>query len=148
MLHRQKVHLLLLALVIGVVGCSESPTNESRQARPPHFTAAARTGGPLDVPEVRIDLPPEPRAWDTSDVALVAAVAAESGHAVVAFKEPASTRALQTGVRAAVSAATVAAGLAILQEQGAQVLDMYDAIGAAHVRMTVETTTLVMEKRR
>ncbi len=82
-----------------------------------------------------MDLPPAPRPWDTSDVALVAAVAAESGHAVVAFKEPASSRVLQTGVRAAVSAATVAAGLELLQAQGAQVLDLYDAIGAAHVRM-------------
>lgn len=100
MLHREKAHLLLLAVVIGVVACSESPTNDSasRQARPPYFTAAARTGGPLDVPEVRIDLPPAPRSWDTSDVALVAAVIAESGHAVVAFKEPASSRALQSGV--------------------------------------------------
>ena len=88
-----------------------------------------------------MDLPPEPRAWDTSDVALVAAVAAESGHAVVAFKEPASGRVLQTGVRAAVSAATVAAGLEILQAQGAQVLDLYDAIGAAHVRMDATLAT-------
>lgn len=136
MLHREKTHFLLLA-VIGVAACSESPTNDSAsgQARQPYFTVAARTGGPLDVPEVRMDLPPTPRTWDTSDVALVAAVAAESGHAVVAFKEPGSARALQTGVRSAVSAATVAAGLELLRVQGAQVLELYDAIGAAHVRM-------------
>ena len=82
-----------------------------------------------------MDLPPAPRAWDTSDVALVAAVAAESGHAVVAFKEPTSNHVLQTGVRAAVSAATIAAGLEILRARGVQVIDFYDAIGAAHVRI-------------
>lgn len=137
MLHRENAHLLLLAVVIGVVACSESPTNDSASpgARQPHFTVAARTGAPLDVPEVRMDLPPAPRPWDTSDVSLVAAITAEDGHAVVAFKDPASSRVFQTGVRAAVSAATVAAGLEILRVQGAQVLDLYDAIGAAHVRM-------------
>ena len=82
-----------------------------------------------------MDLPPQPRPWDTSDVALVAAIAAESGHAVVAIKEPWSSRALETGVREAVSAATVASGLDMLRTHGAQVLHLHEAIGAAHVRM-------------
>jgi subtilisin family serine protease len=82
-----------------------------------------------------MDKPPALRSWDTSDVALVAAIAAESGHAVVAFKEPASSHSLQTGLRAGVSSQTVTAGLDALRAAGAVVIDFYDAIGAAHVRM-------------
>jgi len=137
MFNTTKSLFLFAASAVAAVACSESPTHvgSSRQAGPPYFSGATRTGGPLDVPEVRMDLPPEPRPWDTSDAALVAAVAAESGHAVVAIKEPDSGHALQSGIRAAVSAATVASGLDMLRAQGAQVLDFYDAVGAAHVQM-------------
>jgi subtilisin family serine protease len=82
-----------------------------------------------------MDRPPNPRAWDTSDAALVAAIESESGHAVIAFKEPGSGRALKTGLRAAVTAGTVTAGLNLLRARGVQVVDLYDAIGAAHVIM-------------
>ena len=84
---------------------------------------------------VYVDLPPAPRAWDTSDVALMNAIAAESGHAVVAFKEATSAHMLKTGCREAVSATTVNAGLDMLRARGVEILDLFDAIGAAHVRM-------------
>jgi hypothetical protein len=84
---------------------------------------------------VYVDLPPAPRAWDTSDVALVTVIASESGHAVVAFKEATSARMLKTGCREAVSATTVNAGLEMLRARGVEIVDLYDVMGAAHVRM-------------
>ena len=84
---------------------------------------------------VRVDLPPAPQAWDTSDVALAAVIAADSGHAVVAFKEATSAHMLKTGCREAVSATTVNAGLDMLRARGVEIVDLYDVIGAAHVRM-------------
>lgn len=130
----------IVAVAIGLMtaGCADSPTNPRTSQTPPiarYFSLVSRTGEPLDVPEVRMDLPPEPRPWDTSDTALATAIAAEDGQAVVAFKEPGSARALLTGIRAAVTAETIEAGLAMLRGLGAEVLDLYDAIGAVHVRI-------------
>jgi subtilisin family serine protease len=82
-----------------------------------------------------MDMPDRPRPWDVSGVALAQRILAEDGHAVVAFKEPASVRTLQTGVREAVSAATINAGISLLRAHGAQILHLYDAIGAVYVRM-------------
>jgi len=122
----------VVATLILTAGCSDSPTNPPAN-RPP--LSAARSRSPMDVPAVKMDRPPKPRAWDTSDAALVAAIAAESGHAVIAFKEPGSGRALQKGIRDGVSAGTVTAGLNLLRARGIQIVDFYDAMGAAHVRM-------------
>lgn len=82
-----------------------------------------------------MDLPTRPRPWDTSDVALASAVAAESGEAIIAIKEPSSIHALKSGTRAAVSAGSINAGLAMLRSHGVKVVELYDAIGAVHVRM-------------
>lgn len=54
---------------------------------------AAAQFGPtplVDVPALHIDLPPEPRPWDNDLDELVAALAAEDGHAIIGFKAPAS----------------------------------------------------------
>ncbi len=131
MLHHTKIVVVTAVLVL-LAACSEQPTNPAANQPP---LSAARRGSPKDVPAVKMDRPPMPRAWDTSDDALVAAIAADSGYAVVAFKAPGSARALATGNRAAVTAGTVTAGLNLLQRSGVQVLDLYDAIGAARVRM-------------
>src|SRR6266540_4101501 len=112
------MHTRIFAVVAAVIltaGCSDSPTNPPAN-RP--SLSAARSRGPMDVPAVKMDRPPKPRAWDTSDAALVAAIAAESGHAVIAFKEPGSGRALQKGIRDGISAGTVTAGLNLLRARG------------------------------
>ena len=49
---------------------------------------------------------------------LIAAIAAESGYATIAFKDPTSVRMLATGYRAPVSASTVTAGLSLLRAAG------------------------------
>jgi hypothetical protein len=125
--------ILPLALT-ALSGCSERPTEPSRPAAP-HFSLGSRTGEPVDVPSVRIDRPPRPRAWDTSDVALVAAIAAQDGHAVIGIKEAASTRALDGGLRGAVTAATVRGSVDTLRARGLEIVQLYDALGAVHVRM-------------
>ncbi len=126
--------LALVVLGTAVAACSE-PTTSSTVAGTPRFSSSARTGAPLDIPEVKMDLPLRLRPWDTSSVALVDAIAAEDGHAIVAFKEAGSRRALETGVRSPVTAGTIDAGLALLSARGGEILNFYDAIGAAHVRI-------------
>jgi hypothetical protein len=112
--------LMLLATGSLATACADPPTSQ--------IVATPCTG-------VYVDLPPAPRAWDTSDVALVTVIASESGHAVVAFKEPTSAHMLKTGCRDAVSVTTVNAGLDMLRAQGVEIVDLYDVMGAAHVRM-------------
>jgi len=131
--------MLRLTQIVTIMGaaalfgaCSENPATPDSN-RPP--ISALRNRTPIDVRRSRWIAPPKPRAWDTSDAALVAAIAAESGYAIVAFKAPGSARALATGNRAAVTAGTVTAGLQLLERSGVQVLNLYDAIGAAAVRM-------------
>lgn len=135
-MRKRAIEKVLRVVVFGaaVAACSE-PTTSSPAARPRGISSAASNGAPLDVPEVRMDRPPHPRPWDTSNVALAAAIAAQDGHAVVGFKEAGSRPALETGLRAAVTAATIKAGLALLRARGAEILTVYSAIGAAHVRM-------------
>ncbi len=131
--------MLRLTQIVTIMGaaalfgaCSENPTTPDSN-RPP--ISALRNRTPIDVPAVKMDPPPKPRAWDSDDAALIAAIVAESGYAVIAFKEPGSGRALVSGNRAAVTAGTVTAGLQLLRRSGVDVLDLYNAIGAARVRM-------------
>ena len=127
-----------MLLLIAAAACSDLPSSSGAPAAggesAPSFSAAARA--PRDVPEVRIDLPAQPRAWDSHPAALESAIATAGGYAVVAFKEPGSARALATGNRGAVTAGTVRAGLELLQRSGAEVIELLDAIGAARVRVT------------
>jgi subtilisin len=90
-----------------------------------------------DVPAVEVDRPLEARPWDTSAVALENAIAAEDGHAIVAFKAPGSQRAMVTGLREAVPAAAIEAGLQLLNQHGVTVHEYYWFMGAAHVQLPI-----------
>jgi serine protease len=126
-----------LLLLMVAAACSDMPVSPGSPAAggesAPSLSASARS--PRDVPAVRIDLPASPRAWDRDPAALESAIVTGSGYAVVAFKEPGSARALATGHRGAVTAGTVRAGLELLQRNGAEVIELLDAIGAAQVRI-------------
>lgn len=125
--------VLLLAIV---AACADQPVTPDMQSNDASFSAASAGGrSPRDVPEVRIDLPPTARPWDTDPAALSQAVFAGGGYAVVTFKEPGSARALATGRRAAVTAGTVRAGLQLLERNGVEVLELLDGIGGARVRI-------------
>lgn len=125
------------ALLLGVVAaCADQPVTPSASAGDASAPALSAGGrAPRDVPEVRIDLPPAPRAWDRDPAALARAVETGGGYAIVAFKEPGSARALATGRRGAVTAGTVRAGLQLLEREGAEVVELLENIGAARVRI-------------
>lgn len=127
-------------LLAALAACVDQPVVPRIAADYEAPSAAGAAGGrlPRDVPAVRIDLPPSPRPWDGDPAALAQAVFAGSGYAIVGFKEPGSARALATGRRGAVTAGTVRAGLELLERNGAEVIELLDAIGAAHVRMDPE----------
>ncbi|HWK89809.1 MAG TPA: S8 family serine peptidase [Longimicrobium sp.] len=135
--------LLLAACADQVV----DPSAAQGEDAAPLASVAGRT--PRDVPEVRIQLPPAARGWDRSPAELAKTLSALAtpastarkgpaavAYAVIAFKEPASARALQTGVRARISGRTVAAGLELLRSRGVQVVELLENIGAARVRIT------------
>jgi serine protease len=125
-------------LLATVAACSDLPvspgTAAAGEGSAPSFNASGRA--PRDVPGVRIDLPRAPRSWDRDPAALEQVIASAGGFAVVAFKEPGSGRALATGNRGAVTAGTVRAGLELLERNGAEVIELLDAIGAARVRIS------------
>lgn len=133
----RRVLALFSSILIGLVACSDGPTEGIPASGSPASAPMSMQVG--DVPAVTMDLPPEPRPWDTSESALAAAVAEQDGHAVIAFKEPGSMRVLpgsgRTGTRGAVSAATIRQGIEMLRSHGVQVVSYYRSIGAAWVRV-------------
>ncbi len=134
----------LMALSV-LTACSDLPNPPIADSD----VAARLSGMPAaqvqDVPAVTIDLPPEPRPWDTSAVALEQAIAEEDGHAVIAFKTPASPRALETGRREAIPRGTIDAALAVLAQRGVTVIEFYWFMGAAHVLLPAGTATLLRD---
>jgi len=90
-----------------------------------------------------MDLPPEPRPWDTSAAALDEAIAREDGHVVIAFKAPDSARAVDAGWRAAVPTGAIEQGIDLLAAYCVAVVDYYGALGAAHVRMPPGAATML-----
>lgn len=124
-----------LSVSLAVLGsCSDVPTSPHPGTNDtPSFSS--RMNEPQDIRAIRMDRPPTPRPWDESDAALVEALAKEDGHAVIGIKEVGSARALSSGTRAGVTAGTIRGGLAMLQGRGVEVLEVFAALGAAHVRI-------------
>ncbi len=123
-----------LTAVIVTASCVDQPSEPGTDLPNQPFQSA-RPAQAVDVPAVSIDRPPTPRPWDTSDSALVQALTEQDGHATIAFKHPGSARALQTGERAAVSAATITAATQILLNLGVEILLEYRSIGGVAARM-------------
>ena len=126
-------------VIFAVVGACADP-QAATEACPSQFVAHVQ-----DVPGVAMDVPPEPRPWDTSATALEQVIAQRDGHAVVAFKAPDSARALKTGRRAAVPASAIEQGFDLLAAHCVAVLDYWGLIGAAHVRMPPGAPTAIRD---
>lgn len=124
-----------VALLLAGTACSDP---SATRACAPRFVGQVQ-----HVPGVPIDLPPEPRPWDTSAAALEEAIAREDGHAVIAFKAPDAARAVDTGWRAAVPAGAIEQGFDLLAAHCVPVVDYYGALGAAHVRMPPGAATML-----
>lgn len=134
---RQALKTAIVASVFSVVyGCGDQLTPPGADTPQPRSSVASAFGALEDVPAVTMDLPPSPRPWDTDDAALVAALKAEDGHAIVAFKLAASPRASEAaGRRAALPATAFEQGLQLLESKGAEILYVYRSFGAASVRI-------------
>lgn len=122
------------------VACTESgPPEPQRIEVPVHFTMVTSPTTVRAVAAYEMDLPPEPRPWDTSDAALVTAVAAGDGNVTVALKAPESPRVLDaegaTGLRHAVSEADVVEGMLALEAMGVEFVYYFDTIGAVWLRI-------------
>jgi hypothetical protein len=95
---------------------------------------------PVDVPAVQVDLPPSPRPYDTDDSALVAALRAQGGYAVIGFKLPGSPRTLEaSGYRAAIPSAAIDEGLGLVRAQGVEIEYVYRSFGAVLGRIDPAT---------
>lgn len=84
---------LPLFLMAFPLGCYDEPEpTEAVQLGTAASNVVAAMGELHDVPAVMMDLPPQPRPWDTSAVALEDALAEADGHATVTFKARAASR--------------------------------------------------------
>lgn len=133
MRHRTSSACVASLLLAAACTDREPPSGPSLSRQGADTTAA---GGFADVPAVPVQLPPQPRAWDTDEQALIDAVASGEGYAIVAFKEPESARLKDTGLRAAVTGATVESGVRMVEGLGAEVTAYLRNMGAVVVRMT------------
>jgi len=133
MLGRQLQCRAALVLSLGVVAsaCTDRSVTAGNE---PDATAGPQST-PLDVPSLRIDLPRGRRPWDGDATALVAAIRAAGGNAVVAFKNVESKRLFDAaGLRAAINRRSVDRGLDLLRSRGIEVTGLLRSIGAAQVR--------------
>lgn len=114
------------------------------------LAANTQVATPTDIDALEMDLPDEPRAIDSSDVALAAAIRASGGRAFIGLKAPeslaangqvrmatdsmsASARQVRRGLRAALSASEAVAALNEVAGMGVEVLGYYERVGVAFV---------------
>lgn len=116
---------------------------------PPSNAQLSATGGAIDLPELMVDLPSQPRPWDEDDAALEAALDGTDRLAFIGVKNPGAARLLSTGrterlevftaragrkgTRAAISEPSVRAGLNALRAAGVDVKAYYQNLGIAYV---------------
>ena len=139
--------------VVLVGGCTDAPHSTS----PTVMQAVTELPASLqsfeekiqDVPALTVDLPTQPRPWDSEPEALAEAIRAGDGIAIVAFKSPAGERLASqrgaTGVRGSVSKSDAVAGLTLLDSSGVEVLDYLGFIGAAKVRITPDVAVEIAQ---
>jgi hypothetical protein len=141
---------LSLAITLAAA-CRQDVIAPSRRPVVPTYTFSNGAEVKLnDVAELIVDAPPEPRAWDQSDSALVEALGRSDHKAYVAFKRPGSQKFLETqhlavqepwnpkrmvnkGVRAAIDVGTIRAGLALVEAKGGTASSYLNSIGVAIV---------------
>lgn len=127
-----------LVILVGASGCNEVPAPSPLEyVVAPEFTEIPGIERIREVPSRSIEVPLEPRAWDTSGTALETALADGDWHATVAFKAANSTRiAANTSgraVRQAVTEETIEDGLRLLAASGVEVIRYNALIAGGHV---------------
>ena len=92
--------------------------------------------GLKDIPGRYVDVPPEPRPWDTNATVLRDSIAAHDGRAMIGLKAPESERMLDNnGYRAALTAEQFEAALHMLCGKNIEITHVYSSFGAASVIM-------------
>jgi len=142
------MRLSVFSSVILAAGCADRPPTSptDRELTFARSASAADTSQIRDLPALRVPLPDVVRPWDTSRAAFVEIVGSEDGYVTFGFKEPGSPRVRETGVRAAVSRATILAGIRLLAERGARELQPLIHIGAVIARIDPEAAADVRER--
>jgi subtilisin family serine protease len=137
--HIHRASSASIAVLFGTIlftGCAETPLTTPADLE--LGVAGVDTSQIQDVRALPVPLPAVIRPWDTSRAAFVEIARAEYGYVAFGFKEPASARLRATGVRAAVSRATLLSGHRLVQERGARIVYSLRRIGAVIVQMDPE----------
>jgi len=135
----------LVFFLCGSSACSSEPTNPMFQEDPSENPQMAlQEVSPhramFDVKELRMDLPPSPRPWDTDPMALLSAVAEARGRGMIGLKSPASRKVLENnGIRSGMSRLQFQAGLDALHGLGVEVTAVFQSIGAVTAMIDPET---------
>lgn len=133
----------LVAVLALSLSCDKVPVTGPRPA-PALGAISNGTDSIVDVGGYTIGLPPSPRAFDTDDDSLEAAVGAQSGLAFVAFKSPTSARSLASnGERAAVPARVIRDAIVALGTVGVEVRAYYRSSAMAYVHLPAHTAAAI-----
>lgn len=141
---RSSTRLLIGLTALSVTGLLSC---DRRELYGPSLDDGSTTLSPLpevrmkDTPGYPMDVPRSVRS--ASDIESM--VRAQGGLATVALKAPESERAAPTGYRAAVSASQADEGLKAVVELGAEVLDFFDAVNIATVRIPDDRVRAIQE---
>lgn len=143
----------LLVLIAIISGCSSGPVDSGESTlQSVQETAITERGDRYelrDVPMLEVDLPPEPRPWDTDVKVLQDSIAAHDGQAKIGFKASDSQRLFESdGIRAAISAEEFRLGLEEMREMGVTIQTVYTSIGAAFVKMDPELVPELVDHPR
>lgn len=123
------------ALLLVMASCAEPPQSPQTGMAAINVPALARSVL-SDVPAVTMDVPPVTPDWERDDASLVAALQAQDGHAVIAFKLPESPRTIEArGRRARLPAQAFQAGLNLVGPNGADIRRVYAGIGGAWIKI-------------
>lgn len=131
----------ILVTIFASTSCSEGPPTvpDSR------VSTSVVQGRPIaDVLPSQMTVPGTPRAWDTSETALIQELQRVGGVAFVAFKNPESPTAFSNGgLRLGMGSTEVARALDAISAAGGEILDFYPAVAAARMRITPAAAALL-----
>jgi subtilisin len=99
-------------------------------------------GNLKDIPRLEVEIPREPRIWETDIVVLRDSISAHSGKAMIGLKPPHQIKIRdqiidnnKLAIREAISADQFKVAIEMLEDKGIEIIHIYRTFGAASVRM-------------
>jgi hypothetical protein len=145
---RRSIAILAIGLMALLVACSDEGPDADLLGPPNQSVLEGLSQQVRAVPGVLVDVPEARPPWDSSDAALVEQLKMEDGLAIVAFKDPGSSRLgsrpeprevygreYRSHFRSPVSEASIRAGLELLHSQDVEITRFLPTLGAAIVRL-------------